>query len=155
MATRGTISIEREDGSIQTVYSHWDNYLSCNGKLLAENYKTREAVEKLIAGGQISSLGSYVADGPKSFNRIDEKDGDDYTVFYSYRGEPVDFINTWGSFDDYERNQQFEEYNYLFTKDNVWSVEFNGEWYDLEYELQREKTEALEDKIRTLKKFAG
>ena len=139
MATRGTISIEREDGSIQTVYSHWDNYLACNGKLLAENYNTREAVEKLVAGGGISSLGAYVSDEPMSFNRVDHHGpDDDYTVFYSYRGEPIG-ISTWGSFDDYEMNQPFEDYNYLFTKDNVWSVEFDGEWYDLEYELEKEE----------------
>ena len=48
----------------------------------------------------------------------------------------------YGSFDDYEMNHQYEEFEYLFTKDNVWSV-FNGnDWYDLELivnELEKEE----------------
>ena len=51
MATRGTISIENKDGTVQTVYSHWDNYLECNGKFLVENYNTREAVENSSLAG--------------------------------------------------------------------------------------------------------
>ena len=41
MATRGTISIEHKDGSISSVYSHWDNYLEYNGKLLLEYYNKK------------------------------------------------------------------------------------------------------------------
>ena len=139
MATRGTISIENEDGSIETVYSHWDNYLSSNGNLLQKFYNDRESVKKLISGGGISSLGEYVSDTPQSFNR-DSLSQHDYTVFYSYRGEPIG-INRWSSFDDYERHQQMEEFNYIFTRDNVWSVyiEAKQEWFDLEYELQQQE----------------
>lgn len=133
MATRGTIAIENEDGSIDVVYSHWDNNISSNGFLLQKYYNTRDKVKKLISGGGISSLGNYVSDTPKSFDRSSV--ADDYTTYYTYRGEEL-VINTWGSFDDYEKNQQFEEYNYLYTKDNVWSV-FDSDWRDLECVLQQ------------------
>jgi hypothetical protein len=138
MATRGTISIENEDGSINTVYSHWDNYIACNGALLVKNYNTAEKIRQLLTLGDISSLGSYVAE-PGVNPSFDRKLGEsDYTTYYAYRGEEVR-INTWGSLDDYERNQQFEEFNYLFTKENVWSVfiEQKNDWYDVEYELSR------------------
>jgi hypothetical protein len=134
MATRGTIAIENEDGSISVIYSHWDNYLEHNGKILQEHYNTKEAVQELINGGSISSLGTYIAETKMDFDR---PKGERYTVFYSYRGENVQ-ISRWGSFDDYEMNEQFDEYNYLFTKEGVWSVFIydKQEWYDLEYLLQ-------------------
>ena len=139
MATRGTISIENEDGSIETVYSHWDNYLESNGVLLQRFFNDRESVKKLISGGHISSLGEYVSHTPKGFDR-DYDSKDEYTIYYSYRGEPIE-INRWSSFDDYERFQVMEEFNYIFTKDNVWSVfiQAKEEWFDLEYELQQQE----------------
>jgi hypothetical protein len=138
MATRGTIAFENEDGSIDVVYSHWDNYLASNGALLVQNYNTPEKVKQLLALGDISSLGSYVAEPGVNPSFTRKSDLGDYTVYYAYRGEEVR-VNRWGSFDDYERNQQFEEYNYLFTKDNVWSVfiEHERDWFDVEHELDK------------------
>lgn len=138
MATRGTISIQMEDGTVRTVYSHWDNYITGNGKLLVESYSDREEVMKLINGGDISSLGSYVSEEKKSFDR---PQGEDYTTFYSYRGEVTPF-RTYKSFDDYVKNVQFEEYNYFFAEDDVWSVisyATGDDWVDLEFALQEGK----------------
>lgn len=133
MSTRGTIALELEDGSIQVIYSHFDNYITGTGKILQEHYTDRTKIEKLISYGNISSLGEQISDEPQSFNDCPKK----YTNFYMYRGdEVVDVI--WGSFDDYEMNQPFEEFNYLFTKDGVWSVYISDkdEWFDLEVLLQ-------------------
>ena len=52
MATRSTISIENLDGSINTVYSHWDGYISNNGVILQKYYNDREKVAKLIEIGR-------------------------------------------------------------------------------------------------------
>ena len=134
MATRSTISIENLDGSINTVYSHWDGYISCNGVILQKYYNTRELVAKLIMGGGISSLGRYISDTPLDFDNRDS----DYTNYYSYRGE-ITSIDYYKDFDEYESNHQYEEYEYLFTKDNVWSVFDGNEWYDLEYLIQEQK----------------
>lgn len=133
MATRSTIAIENLDGSIHQVYSHWDGYISHNGAILQKYYNTRELVEKLISGGGISALRPYISETP-----IDFDDGGDNTIYYSYRGEITE-IRHFKNFDDYEQNHQYEEYEYLFTKDNVWSV-FNGnDWYDLEFIINEEK----------------
>lgn len=134
MATRSTISLMNADGSIQTVYCHWDGYLEGVGKVLLENYNTREAVEKLISGGDISSLGTYVSDEKEPFDRV--LDGPDYTVFYSFRGEDSP-AKTFSSLEDYEANHQSEEFDYIFN-DNMWSVFVSDkeDWYDLEYELE-------------------
>jgi hypothetical protein len=137
MATRSTIAIENNDGTVSQVYCHWDGYLEGVGKTLLEHYNTREAVEKLLAGGSISSLGEYVSDDEKSFDKKHD-DEDDYTVYYTYRGEdPV--IEEFDSLSDYEENHQYEEFEYIFTQDNVWSVFFNGDWHDLELELSEKK----------------
>ena len=126
MATRSTIAIENLDGTVHQVYCHWDGYISHNGVILQTKYNDRKLVEQLVSGGDISVLGSTVSHVPISF---DEPSA--YTKYYSYRGEDCP-ARVYGSFDDYEMNHQYEEYEYLFTKDNVWSV-FNGnDWYDLE-----------------------
>jgi hypothetical protein len=133
MATRSTISIQNLDGSINTIYSHWDGYISCNGVILQTYYNDREKVAKLIMGGGISSLGRYISDTPLDFDNRDS----DYTNYYSYRGE-ITSIDYYKDFDDYEQNHQSEEYDYLYTTDNVWSVFDGNEWYDLEYLIQEQ-----------------
>lgn len=130
MATRGTISIQNLDGTVHTCYCHWDNYISNNGVILNKYYNSRELVEKLISGAAISSLGRYLSDKPMDFSNHDR----DFTNYYSNRGEYTE-IRHFKDFDDYEENATFEDYNYIFTKDNVWSVEYNGEWHDLEFEI--------------------
>lgn len=126
MATRSTIAIENLDGTVSQVYCHFDGYIDHNGVILQTKYNDRGLVEQLVSGGDISVLGSSVSPTPLSF---DEPTA--YTKYYSYRGEDCP-ARVYGSFDDYEMNHQYEEYEYLFTKDNVWSV-FNGnDWYDLE-----------------------
>ena len=134
MATRSTIAIQNLDGSIHQIYSHWDGYVSNNGVILQKYYNTRESVEKLIAGGGISSLGRYISDTPLDFDNRDY----DYTNYYSYRGEITE-IRHFKDFDTYEKEHQYEEYEYLFTSDNVWSVFFDGDWHDLEFMINDEK----------------
>ena len=56
MATRSRIAIENQDGTVLSIYCHWDGYPSHHGPILLENYTTQEKVESLIALGSISSL---------------------------------------------------------------------------------------------------
>lgn len=58
MSTRSLIALKKDDGTFEAVYCHWDGDLAWNGRLLLENYKTYEKVEKLISLGEISSLGT-------------------------------------------------------------------------------------------------
>lgn len=60
MSTRSRIGIVNEDGSVESIYSHWDGYPSHHGPLLLENYKTEEKVRKLISLGSISHLDENV-----------------------------------------------------------------------------------------------
>lgn len=45
-----------EDGSITSVYCHWDGYPSHNGVILLENYQDPEKIKMLISLGDLSSL---------------------------------------------------------------------------------------------------
>ena len=78
------IAMQLEDGSIRSVYSHWDGYLSHNGKILLENYSDPKKVEALLNEGNISSLGENI--GEKHDFNGDRPEGQ--TTFYMRdRGE--------------------------------------------------------------------
>ena len=57
MATRSRIGI-LENGQVTSVYCHWDGHPENVGKILLENYSTLDKAKKLIAMGDISSLGT-------------------------------------------------------------------------------------------------
>lgn len=139
MATRSTIAIELPSGKIKSVYCHWDGYLSYNGKILQEHYNTAEKVAKLISKGAISSLAPEI--GRKhAFN--DSSKG--VCTFYARdRGEQLQ-VDKFKNFDDYMRNLDGQEYDYLFTKDGNWRVRcWSVEGWDLLDEMI-----ALDDKER-------
>ena len=139
MATRSTIAIELPSGKIKSVYCHWDGYLSYNGKILQEHYTDAKKVAKLISKGAISSLGAEI--GRKhDFNT--SKEG--WTKFYKRdRGEDLQ-VDTFKNFDDYKRNLDGQEYDYLFTKHGSWRVR---SWRSDFFELLDEQI-ALDDKER-------
>jgi hypothetical protein len=56
MSTRSRIAIEKQDGTVDSIYCHFDGYLSNNGEKLQNHYSTKEQLEQLIALGDISSL---------------------------------------------------------------------------------------------------
>jgi hypothetical protein len=117
MGTRSTISIERHDGTVSTVYCHWDGYYEHNGKMLLEHYDTAAKVEALITMGDISSLDStiekcifYMRDREET-----ECEADEYDSFEKFSD----------SFGKYGK----QEYNYLFSE-NVWLTRMydDSEW---------------------------
>lgn len=57
MATRSMIYKEQQDGTLKGIYCHWDGCLEYNGSILLEHYSDPEKLEKLLALGDISSLG--------------------------------------------------------------------------------------------------
>ena len=61
MSTRSRIAIENQNGTVTSIYCHFDGYLSGVGKKLFEHYD-REKTEKLIELGDISALGESTLD---------------------------------------------------------------------------------------------
>ena len=123
MATRGRIAIEMEDGSLLSIYSHWDNYPEYNGRILQTHFNDRNKVEELIDDGDISSLWTNRDWDNK------EWDDDEYkTLTYAMCGEncPPRHDET---LKEYLNNG--EEYAYIFTRSNEWIC------YDLHGESPR------------------
>jgi hypothetical protein len=56
MSTRSRIAIKLDDNNIKSVYCRNGGYPSWNGKMLLEHHNSREAAEKIIALGDLSSL---------------------------------------------------------------------------------------------------
>ena len=138
MATRSTIAILREDGTVAKVYCHWDGYLENNGKILVENYDTAEKVEALLTGGDISSLGEVVGE-KHPFDTYDKSkltaedlalaeraEAEGWTLYYGRdRGETGVEPKVYKDLATYEREAQMEEYNYCYIY---------GEWYYVSYD---------------------
>jgi hypothetical protein len=109
MATRSNIAIENQDGSVSSIYCHFDGYIDEVGKTLYENYNTREEMEQLIALGDISSLGETI---------------EETVAYHRDRGEklqePMQHKTVPLYFDD--QNSDIE-YSYCFTLDGQFLVQ--------------------------------
>ncbi len=116
MATRGRIGLLLEDGSIQSVYSHWNNQPEANGAILVKEYTSKEKVEDLIDGGDISCLET---DTDWKGNRRGEK----FTLYYKERGDlDCDALISENDADYFKLTRNCDgEFAYLFDpKSNVW-----------------------------------
>ena len=56
MATRARIGVLHPDGSVTSIYSHWDGYPNGVGKTLAESYSSQDLAKRLVAMGGVSVL---------------------------------------------------------------------------------------------------
>ena len=54
MSTRSRIGLELSDGSILSVYHHWNGYPSWLGRILQTHYNAKSLAEELIDGGDMS-----------------------------------------------------------------------------------------------------
>ena len=112
MATRSRIAIENQDGTVDSIYCHFDGYLSGVGKTLFNHYD-EEKLEKLIELGDISSLG----DGTEDTIAYHRDRGEDfYSASYSNVEELIE-----------EGFSSGVNYIYCLTKDGIWLVNKCGE----------------------------
>ena len=109
MATRSRIGIELSDGSILSVYCHWDGYPEFNGVKLVEHFNSRDAVTELIDGGDISALWTNAGWNNETLPETGP-------LYFSSRGENCP-PRLDKDLNEYLSNS--EEYSYIFT---------NGEW---------------------------
>jgi hypothetical protein len=104
MSTRARIGIEHTDGSITSVYHHWDGYPEWLGVKLNQHYNNTPKVIQLIAGGDMSSCLSENENTPE---------------YYSQRGESCP-PRTDADYHQYTDKDAGEEYHYIFTTDHEW-----------------------------------
>ena len=145
MATRGAIGIRNEDGSVTGIYTHWDSYVSHNGRILLENYdhtKTRQLLEL----GAVSSLGEEI--GEKHDFDETYKEGDPrkkWCTFYTRDlGDEMWAAQTYESEDDFfkKMKESWVEYCYLLEECGTWFVKaYSGRWERVDELLAKEAEE--------------
>ena len=103
MATRSRIGIELKDGSILSVYHHWDGYPEWLGRILTTHYNTKDKVAELIDGGDMSTC----------WNDNNEPE------YYTARGEEYQPPRYDADLCEYlDKNNSGEEYAYVFRSGN-------------------------------------
>lgn len=123
MGTTSKIAIKHKDGSIDSIYCHWDGYLSHNGYILQNFYNTVEKVTKLIQLGDLSSLGHKGIYPEIITNEVERKEDiqelSKYIKSYARDFGETKHISHFESEDDWAKD--LGEYAYLFDEaDNTW-----------------------------------
>lgn len=112
MATRARIGIELKNGSVLSVYHHWDGYPEWLGRMLTTHYNSRSLAAELIDGGDMSSCWT---DDRWDNSGVKGVYGPQY---YSQRGDDCP-PRLDADLCEYLLPANGEEYHYLFC---------NGEW---------------------------
>jgi len=121
MSTRSHIAIKNADGTVRSIYHHWDGYLEGVGAVLLEHYTTEDRINKLLDLGDMSMIGSEpVGYWSDSISRPDPN----ACMTYRERGESNVDARIFSSLDDY-LDHAVEDYTYIFI---------DGEWYYREWD---------------------
>jgi len=108
MSTRSRIGILQEDGSVKSIYCHYDGYPSYTGEILANHYSSPAQVDSLIERGDLSSINA---------------DPSDNSHYKESRGEEDAVAITSANPDAYvdDSKESWGEYAYLY-RDGEWEV---------------------------------
>jgi hypothetical protein len=121
MSTSASISVFNKDGTVSSIYVHFDGYLDHVGQTLFENYKTLVDAESLMLKGDMSCLGTDV----------------ESCEYYVDRGEEL-HISKFSNPDEFFRCFEQQDYDYLFNG-YFWEVSIHGEdWMPLDKALKIE-----------------
>ena len=135
MSTRSQIGLKFEDGSVLSVYHHWDGFPDALGAKLAQCYTTKEQVANLIDGGNISTVMAKNGWDGTSFE-------EETVLYYSERGdqdtepeqlESVDEFYTWTRQCDGEFAYLFDPFTETWSCYNTGSGEFVDLYPELAY----------------------
>ena len=117
MSTRSTISVVNTDGTVSSIYCHFDGYLKNNGAILNTHYDELNKAIELVSHGDMSSLGVSV-DDTQYYHRDRNESWE--------RTKPAQFDN-W---DDFVYSFDEQDYNYVFI--DTWYLlhgNSRSEWY--------------------------
>jgi len=138
MGTRSTIALEFADGTVQQVYCHWDGYLDHNGQILQKHYSDPFKLRELIDLGDMSSLGANIG----TQHAFDKAAEGECTFYGRDRGEKGVGAKKFKDFEDYKKNHQYEEYEYILRACGdkaVWFVaDHNSTYVPLTVALEAE-----------------
>ena len=115
MATRSRIGLELKDGSILSVYHHWDGYPEWLGRILRTHYNSKELAAELIDGGDMSC--AWTDEKFRTAEGVENK-AEYGPQYYSERGDDCP-PRLDADLAEYLLPANGEEYHYLFR---------SGEW---------------------------
>ena len=122
MATRSNIGILNTDGSITSIYCHWDGYPQHHMPLLEGHYNTEEKVRELLALGSISDLGPRLNPSPDSGHTFDHPEKGVTIAYHRDRGEQMWPAQTFQTLRRHRNPKAMEEFLYLFDpKAGTWA----------------------------------
>ena len=125
MATRSRIAIEKPDGTVESIYCHYDGYTEHNGLILTGCYSDPKKVQALIDLGDISSLAPEVEAAPDTGHSFNNPVHGVVVAYGRDRGETGVEKTTHSSVPDFF-DGDIEEYGYLFTQEGEWLVKSSG-----------------------------
>lgn len=117
MATRSRIAIENPDGTVTSIYCHWDGYPEGVGGTLITHYTQPEKVKALIALGSLSYVELNLAPEPGVEHTFMNPAKRVTVAYHRDRGEPFEQEQHANAEEFF--NGDIEEFGYLFQ---------NGEW---------------------------
>lgn len=135
MGTRSTISILDSDDTVTTIYCQLDGYPSYNGRILMFCYPIPREIHKLMAHGDLITLGATIGTKIEVFPPVEQiMNPDRYVAIHGqnvnkqckfyHRDNENNLDETqarkYRNLDDFMENEPPQQYNYLFK---------NGRWY--------------------------
>jgi len=103
MATRSTIALVKNDGTVNQIYCHWDGDLAGVGLTLEQFYASNyDKMVKLMKFGDIAELGEYLEN-----TRLIEC------------GEKA---KAFGSLDNFMAYRDIQEFNYVVKDNRLYTV---------------------------------
>lgn len=121
MSTRSRIGLELSDGSVLSVYHHWDGYPEWLGRILKTHYNSKSLAEELIDGGDMSccwtderwdETGVKGVYGPQYYSQRGDDHSprlDDNLTQYLCDGEEYAYLYRRGKWVCYDLHGQFPE----------------------------------------------
>ena len=117
MSTNSRLGLRLEDGSILSVYHHWDGYPEWLGVTLNKYYNTRESIAELIDGGNMSCC---YTDSDWEHEELKEY----RPLYYTERGEKLEDNAPKISKDEtqymVDTDKCCGEFAYIFELNNTW-----------------------------------
>lgn len=122
MSTRSRIAMVYEDGTVKSIYCHFDGYPSGVGKTLNKYYTDPEKVKALMELGDISALGITTEHKPEDWKNWYTEN--ERCVIYRDDGEENTDALEFASLKDYiawlKGGNLDQEFFYLFDSGKWW-----------------------------------
>lgn len=122
MSTTSSINLVNEDGTIKSIYCHFDGDLRWVGRKLSKNYNTKELLNSLLELGDLIVLGTTIAVNKESKNwtwdtidKIQPTEEECICLKDCKDTKPGEAeYREFGSFDEFLYSGWVQDYNYFF-----------------------------------------